>query len=69
MPFMHSESAEMLEIAMYLFDHPGMEDSYNYELKRKEVIDRFGRYPYRNQVLKQQSIPEKKFLAGPRLNF
>jgi uncharacterized protein (DUF924 family) len=59
MPFMHSESAEIHEIAMYLFDKPGMEDNFNYEIKHKDIIDRFGRYPHRNEILGRESTDEE----------
>ena len=58
MPFMHSESAEIHEIAMCLFDKPGMEDNFNYEIKHKDIIDRFGRYPHRNEILGRESTDE-----------
>ncbi len=70
MPFMHSESVEIHEIAMYLFDHPGLEDNYNYELRHKEIIDRFGRYPHRNAILNRESTPEEvEFLSQPGSSF
>ena len=70
MPFMHSESVEIHEIAMFLFDQPGLEDNFNYELKHKEIIDRFGRYPHRNELLGRESTPEEiEFLAQPGSSF
>jgi len=70
MPFMHSESAEIHEIALYLFDQPGLEDNYNFELRHKEIIDRFGRYPHRNAVLGRKSTTEEQeFLAQPGSGF
>jgi len=70
MPFMHSESGEIHEIAMYLFDHPGLEDNYNFELRHKEIIDRFGRYPHRNAILDRESTPEEiEFLSQPGSSF
>ena len=70
MPFMHSESAEIHEIAMFLFDQPGLEDNFNYELKHKEIIDRFGRYPHRNEVLGREPTPEEiEFLEQPGSGF
>ena len=59
MPFMHSESKEVHEIAVELFNKPGMEGSYDYELKHKAIIDRFGRYPHRNEILGRESTPEE----------
>jgi len=70
MPFMHSESTEIHEIALYLFSQPGLEDNFNYELKHKEIIDRFGRYPHRNAVLGRDSTQDElDFLARPGSSF
>ena len=70
MPFMHSESAEIHEIALYLFDRPGLEDNYNFELRHKEIIDRFGRYPHRNELLGRESRAEEiEFLQQPGSSF
>lgn len=70
MPFMHSESKEIHELALFLFDQPGLEDTYNFELKHKIIIDRFGRYPHRNEVLKRESTPEEvEFLSQPGSSF
>ncbi len=59
MPLMHSESKEVHEMAVKLFKQPGLEQNYEFELKHKAIIDRFGRYPHRNQVLGRQSTPEE----------
>ena len=70
MPFMHSESAEIHDIALFLFDQPGLEDNYNYELKHKAIIDRFGRYPHRNEILGRKSTAEEEeFLSQPGSSF
>jgi len=70
MPFMHSESREIHEIAVYLFDQPGLEDNFHFELKHKEIIDRFGRYPHRNAVLGRTSTEEElEFLSRPGSSF
>jgi len=70
MPFMHSESAEIHEIAQYLFDRPGLEDNYNFELRHKVIIDRFGRYPHRNELLGRESTAEEiEFLQQPGSSF
>ncbi len=70
MPFMHSESAEIHEIAMFLFDQPGLEDNFNFEVKHKAIIDRFGRYPHRNEVLRRKSTAEElEFLSQPGSGF
>lgn len=59
MPFMHSESKDDHEEAVKLFNKPGLQGNYNYELKHKEIIDKFGRYCHRNEVLGRQSTAEE----------
>ena len=56
LPFMHSENKLIHGIAETLFkDHP----SYEYELAHKRIIDKFGRYPHRNQTLGRVSTPDE----------
>ncbi len=66
MPFMHSESAAMHQQAVTLFNQPGLEDNYTFELKHKTIIDRFGQYPHCNDILQRHSSPaELEFLSQP----
>ncbi len=70
MPFMHSESREIHQQAVKLFSEPGMESNLEFELKHKRIIDRFGRYPHRNQILGRTSTAEEvSFLAQPGSSF
>ena len=70
MPFMHSESAAIHEQAVVLFSQPGMENNYDFELKHKLIIDRFGRYPHRNAILSRESTTEEiDFLSQPGSSF
>ncbi|PCI76092.1 MAG: hypothetical protein COB20_11395 [SAR86 cluster bacterium] len=70
MPFMHSESKEIHDIALFLFDQPGLEDNFNFEVKHKTIIDRFGRYPHRNEILGRESTAEElEFLSQPGSSF
>lgn len=67
MPFMHSESALIHEEAVKLF---ASLENLEYELKHKAIIDRFGRYPHRNEVLGRVSTPEElEFLQEPDSSF
>jgi uncharacterized protein (DUF924 family) len=59
MPYMHSESLMMHEVAVTLLSQPGMEANLQFELRHKEIIDRFGRYPHRNAILGRSSTPEE----------
>ena len=59
MPFLHSENRNIHTTAMGLFQRFGTRKSVLLEQQRKSVIDRFGRYPHRNKILKRQTTPEE----------
>jgi uncharacterized protein (DUF924 family) len=59
MPYMHSESKQIHTIAEPLFKAKTAEGNYNFELRHKAIIDRFGRYPHRNEMLGRASTPEE----------
>lgn len=70
MPFMHSESLIIHDMALHLFSEPGMEFNLDYERQHRAIIARFGRYPHRNQVLgRHSSAEELAFLAEPGSSF
>lgn len=70
MPLMHSESKEIHKAAELLFSAPGLENNYEFELKHKAIIDRFGRYPHRNKILGRRSRKaEIEFLKKPNSSF
>lgn len=48
MPYMHSESLIIHDVAVALFEKAG---SLEFELKHKKIIEQFGRYPHRNAIL------------------
>ena len=56
---MHSESRLIHEAAVALFNQPGMEANLQFELRHKDIIGRFGRYPHRNAILGRISTPEE----------
>jgi len=60
MPFMHSESAVIHDIALALFSEAGLEASLESEREHKAIIDRFGRYPHRNRALGRASTAEER---------
>ena len=67
MPFMHSESAVIHEVALEIFANT---KNFDFELKHKAIIDRYGRYPHRNAILNRKSTPEEiEFLKGPNSSF
>ena len=70
MPYMHSESPLMHTLAVKLFAAPGMESNFDFELRHQAIIERFGRYPHRNEILGRESTPaEKAFLQTPGSGF
>lgn len=70
MPYMHSESLAIHDVAVRLFDQPGLEDNLRFEHLHRETIVRFGRYPHRNASLRRESTPEElAFLAQPGSSF
>lgn len=70
MPFMHSESAAIHEEAVSLYEAYGNEGNLKFELRHKAIIDRFGRYPHRNEILGRDSTAEEiEFLSQPGSSF
>ncbi len=70
MPFMHSESKRIHEVALTLFESLNLPYCVATKLKHKVIIDRFGRYPHRNQALgRPSSAEELEFLTQPNSSF
>ncbi len=70
MPFMHSESAAIHEEAVSLYEAYGNEGNLKFELRHKAIIDRFARYPHRNEILGRDSTAEEiEFLSQPGSSF
>lgn len=70
MPLMHSESRVIHQQAVPLFEQYTTPYALDFEIKHKVIIDRFGRYPHRNQVLGRESTAEEMaFLQEPHSSF
>ena len=70
LPFMHSESSQIHVEAERLYRELASPHSYQFELKHKAIIDRFGRYPHRNEILGRVSTTEEiEFLKQPGSSF
>lgn len=70
MPYMHSESRAIHVQAAPLFRDFTPAENYEFELKHKAIVDRFGRYPHRNAILGRDSSDEElEFLAQPGSSF
>jgi uncharacterized protein (DUF924 family) len=70
MPFMHSESLQIHEIAVELFRQEDMQNHLEFELSHKRIIEKFGRYPHRNKILgRTSSAEEVESLTRPGSSF
>ncbi len=70
LPFMHSESLKIHEAAEDIYRRHGVQSSLEWELKHKAIIERFGRYPHRNEILGRTSTSEERaFLKEPNSSF
>ncbi|WP_201571708.1 DUF924 family protein [Psychrobacter nivimaris] len=69
-PFMHSESAMIHQRYLPLFEQLDDANTLDFEHRHKQIIDQFGRYPHRNEVLNRDSTEdEKNFLKQPNSSF
>lgn len=55
MPFMHSEDIADQELALQLFDQPGLESNLRFAHHHHDIIAEYGRFPHRNQALGRES--------------
>lgn len=69
MPYMHSESLLIHDQALPLFESLN-NGQLDFEIKHRDIIVRFGRYPHRNAILGRESTPEElAFLKQPGSSF
>lgn len=74
LPFEHDESLESQHLSLALYEQLaksfGLVDNLDYARKHAVIIERFGRYPHRNQALGRASTPEEiAFLKTPGSSF
>ena len=74
LPFEHSESLSDQDESLRLFgllrDEPLTPTVYEYAVKHRDIIVRFGRFPHRNEILGRVSTPEElEFLTLPGSRF
>ena len=82
MPLMHSEDMDIQKKSVNSFS--ALEKEYEndpdfanlvkqnseYAVLHHDIIERFGRYPHRNNILRRESTPEEmEFLKGPGSSF
>lgn len=70
MPFMHSENLSHQRRSVELFRGLGEGDAESYAVRHMEIVERFGRFPHRNDVLGRSTTPEEdEFLEEPGSSF
>jgi uncharacterized protein (DUF924 family) len=75
LPFEHSENLADQTTSVALFQRlsercPDLESAYDYAIRHRDIIERFGRFPHRNAVLGRETTPEEaEFLQQPGSRF
>jgi len=77
LPFEHGESLLDQERSVALFaglrremQHEAFDNAYDYAVRHREIIARFGRFPHRNVILGRASTTEEiEFLKQPGSSF
>lgn len=74
MPFEHSENIDnqhqSVELFKKLSDQENLTEGLDYAKRHFKVIERFGRFPHRNQILGRETTPgETDFLKQPGSSF
>jgi uncharacterized protein (DUF924 family) len=70
MPFMHSEDPDHQDRCVELMEEIGDAEAADFARRHKAIIDRFGRFPHRNDVLGRECTPEElEFLKQPGSRF
>jgi uncharacterized protein (DUF924 family) len=70
MPYMHSESLAIHDVAIALYTDNGIQSNLDFEVKHRDIIAKFGRYPHRNSILdRASSVDEIEFLKQPNSSF
>ena len=63
MPFMHSEELADQQRALELFAEPGLEGNLRFARHHHDIIEKFGRFPHRNEALgRVSSVAEIDYL-------
>ena len=80
MPLMHAENVAMQRLCEHLFaremelaegeDKKRAANNHDYAVQHRVIVERFGRFPHRNDILGRESTPEEvAFLKQPGSSF
>lgn len=59
MPLMHSENLDDQNLSVARFESAGLEDNARFARHHRGLIETYGRFPHRNEILGRESTPEE----------
>lgn len=59
MPLMHSENIEDQNLAVKLFEEAGLIENLRFAKHHRDIIEKYGRFPHRNKILKRNSSQDE----------
>lgn len=66
MPLMHSENFDDQTLSVSMFEKAGLESNLRFAKHHRTIIQQFGRFPHRNEILNRVSTKEElEYLASP----
>ena len=60
MPLMHSEDADLQDLSVAMFGRLGDRRALRSATTHRDTVERFGRFPYRNEALGRQSTADER---------
>ncbi|MDX1737711.1 MAG: DUF924 family protein [Alphaproteobacteria bacterium] len=70
LPMQHSEDLEVQRQSVELYLENGDNNTLDYAIRHKRIIEKFGRFPHRNEILGRASTEEEiEFLKKPGSSF
>jgi len=66
MPLMHSENPQHQSLSVQLYEAAGLQENARFARHHQQIIENFGRFPHRNDILGRASTPEElAYLSSP----
>lgn len=59
MPLMHSENMDDQNLSVSLFEKAGLTENWKFAKHHRGIVERFGRFPHRNEILQRQSSQDE----------
>jgi len=59
MPLMHSENIDDQNMSVRLFEEAGLEENAKFANHHRTIVEKYGRFPHRNEILNRESTEEE----------